>query len=122
MIRSYSEFIASLIQSITSGSGDFTWSDFGGLMKNSVTLVAFLLFMTVGLYAIAYWAPVFAYKHTVGRYIQKNEALFEEGNYAAIQQNKTKITKARVVFGGFIAIVYVPLVLPILLMVINVLF
>jgi len=121
MIKQYSSFISDLVRSITSGR-EFTWNEFGFLMKDSGILALLLFSMTIGLYLLFYKIPVFSYVKTVGKQKIALNTAFENGFSETVSELNKKIRTGNVLFTVLMITVYIPLVLPVLLMIINVLF
>lgn len=127
MIRSYAEFIEGLVKSVTT-SEEFTWAEFGILMKHSVLLVIFLLFSTIGIYYLLYKGPSIVYHLMQAPIYKKLNELAQirtdnqQPNPSMLLSLEQKLLKNKILFGLFFVIAYIPLLLPVVLMFINVLF
>ena len=124
MIKRYSQFISDLVKSLTKNGEEYTWGDFGVLMKDTLLLVLIILFMTVGLYSLLYFIPKMCYGKTVGVMVEKMNAAFEKAgeDFTEYNKYKKKATRAKRLYVLGMITIYVPFVIPVLLMCINVLF
>lgn len=120
MIQTYSDFIQKLVGAIANNE-EFSWADFGHLMGNSVMLVLFTLFILTALIFV-FGCPVGIYRKLSNSFVKKIEAAFKKQDTAEYLKLKNRATLCKIAYWVLFVIVYLPIALPILLMLVNIVF